>query len=152
MTFTSGRPGARLAGVEDRRFRVGSFFEWLAAALGAVAVVWVISVPVQRAMGPRVEAALVDQQPAAPPGIPAGATSVPVMYLLDGRAIRHGEPHTRLQQTLPDELMTGPVTRGQGPFGERQTRAYTVGGTRFFVVCERTEPGGPMRVSAIYLP
>jgi hypothetical protein len=103
-------------------------------------------------MGPRVEAALVDQQPAAPPGIPAGATSVPVMYLLDGRAIRHGEPHTRLQQTLPDELMTGPVTRGQGPFGERQTRAYTVGGTRFFVVCERTEPGGPMRVSAIYLP
>ncbi len=103
-------------------------------------------------MGPRVEAALVEEPAAAPPGIPAGATSVPVMYLLDGREIRHGELHTRLVQMLPDELVTGPVARGEGRFGERVTRAYTVDGTRFFVVCERVEPGGPMRVAAIYLP
>jgi hypothetical protein len=152
MTFTSGAGGARLAPVEDRRFRVGSFFEWMAAAVGALAVVWVLSVPVQRLMGPQVEAALVEEATAAPPGVPAGATNVPVMYLLDGREIRHGELHTRLSQKLPDELVTGPVARSQGPFGARQTRAYTVDGTRFYVVCERVEAGGPMRVTAIYLP
>lgn len=152
MTFTSGGPGATLANVEERRLRVGSFFEWLVAAIGAAGVVWMLSVPAQRLMGPRVEAALVEEPAAAPPGIPADATSVPVMYLLDGREIRHGELHTRLVQMLPDELVTGPVARGEGRFGERVTRAYTVDGTRFFVVCERVEPGGPMRVAAIYLP
>ena len=152
MTFTSGARGARLADVEDRRFRIGSFFEWLAAAVGAGAVVWVLSVPVQRLIGPQVEAALVDEPAMAPPGVPAAATKVPVMYLLDGREIRHGELHTRLSQKLPDQLVTGPVVRGQGLFGERQTRGYTVDGTRFYVVCERIEAGGPMRVTAIYLP
>jgi hypothetical protein len=138
--------------VEDRRFRIGSFFEWLAAAVGAGAVVWGLSVPVQRLMGPRVEAALADAPAGAPHGIPAGAANVPVMYLLDGREIRQGELHTRLSQKLPDDLVTGPIARSQGLFGERQTRTYTVDGTRFYVVCERMEPGGPMRVAAIYLP
>jgi hypothetical protein len=152
MTFTSGVNGARLARVEERRFRVGSFFEWLAAALGVGALVWVVSVPVQRLMGPGVEAAPIEEAPATPAGIPPGATSVPVMYLLDGRQIRHGELHTRLRQLLPDELVTGPVIRDEGPSGERQTRAYMVDGARFFVVCERAMPGGPMRVAAIYVP
>ena len=150
MTFTSGSRDARLADVEERRLRIGSFFEWLAAAVGAGAVVWVSSVPAQRLMGPHVEAAPVEASPAAPPGVPAGATSVPVMYLLDGRVIRQGELHTRLVQILPDE--NGPIARSEGPLGERVTRAYTVDGTRFFVVCERVEPGGPMRVTSIYLP
>jgi hypothetical protein len=141
-----------LADVEDRHFRVGSFFEWVAAVIGAGAVVWVLFVPVQRLIGPHVEAALVEEAAVAPPGVPAGATNIPVMYLLDGREIRHGELHTRLSQTLPDELVSGPVARSQGPFGERQTRTYTVDGTRFYVVCERVEAGGPMRVTAIYLP
>ncbi len=138
--------------MEDRRFRVGSFFEWIAAAAGAGALVWVLSVPVQRLMGPRVEAALVETPAPVPPGIPADATNVPVMYFLDGREIRHGELHTRLVRLLPEKLLSGPIVRGQGSFGERQTRAYTVDGTRFFVVCERVEAGGPMRVTAIYLP
>lgn len=138
--------------MEGRRFRVGALFEWFAAAVGVAAFVWLLSVPVQRLMGPRVEAALTDAPPSVPPGIPTGATAVPVMYLLDGREIRQGELHTRLVQLLPDELMTVPVARGEGAFGERVTRGYAVDGTRFFVVCERMEPAGPMRVSAIYLP
>ncbi len=138
--------------MEDRRFRVGSFFEWIAAAAGVGALVWMVSVPVQRLMGPRVEAALADVPPSVPPGIPTGATSVPVMYFLDGRQIRHGELHTRLLRLLPEKLLTSPVVRGTGDFGDRQTRAYSVDGTRFFVVCERVEAGGPMRVTAIYLP
>jgi hypothetical protein len=138
--------------VEDRRLRVGSFFEWLAAAVGVVVFAGLLSVPVQRLIGPRVQAALVDQPAPLPPGIPPGATHVPVMYLLDGREIRHGELQSRVSQMLPDTLITAAVVRGAGMFGDRHTRAYTVDGTRFFVVCERMEAGGPMRITAIYLP
>ena len=137
--------------MEERRFRVGSFFEWMVAAFGVALIVWVLSVPLQRALGPRVEAA-VDAPTALPPGIPAGATPVPVMYLLDGRELRHGELHTRLVQTLPDRFLSGPIVRGNAEHGERHTRSYVVDGTRFFVVCERTEPNGPFRIAGIYLP
>lgn len=138
--------------MENRRLRVGSLFEWIAAAIGVGAFVWLLSVPVQRLIGPRVQAALVEERAPLPPGIPSGATHVPVMYLLDGREIRHGELQSRVSQMLPDTLITAPVVRGASMFGERHTRAYRVDGTRFFVVCERMEAGGPMRVSAIYLP
>jgi hypothetical protein len=138
--------------VENRRLRVGSFFEWLAAVVGVAAFAWVLSVPVQRLIGPRVQAGLVEEPAPLPPGVPSGATHVPVMYLLDGREIRHGELQSRVSQMLPDTLTTAPVVRGAGMFGERHTRAYRVDGTRFFVVCERMEAGGPMRVTAIYLP
>jgi hypothetical protein len=152
MTFTVRLGGARLARVEERRFRVGSFFEWLAAVIGVGGLVWLLSVPVQRLIGPRVEAALAEEPAPVPPGIPSGATNVPVMYLLDGRVIRHGELHTRLTQLLPEQFATGPAVRGAAAFGERQTRPYSVNGTQLYVVCERLEEGGPMRVTAIYLP
>ena len=152
LTFTSSATGARLAPVEERRLRIGSLFEWFAAALGVAGVIWLLSVPVQRMIGPRVEAALMDTPTASPAGIPAGATNVPVMLLLDGREIRHGELHTRLTQVLPDRLLSGPVVRSPGDHGERQTRTYVVQGNRFYVVCERFETGGPMRLAGIYLP
>jgi hypothetical protein len=110
--------------VEERPLRVGSFVEWVAAAVAVLALIWLISVPVQRMLGPRVEATL-DAPAALPPGVPAGAANVPVMLLLDGREIRHGELHTR---------------------------AYSVAGVKFYVVCERMEQGGPLRVSGVYLP
>jgi hypothetical protein len=138
--------------VEERRLRIASLFEWVAAAVGVAGVIWLLSVPVQRLIGPRVEAALVDTPTPLPAGIPPGTTSVPVMLLVDGREIRHGELHTRLTQVLPDRLLNGPVLRTPGDHGERQTRTYVVDGTKFYVVCERTEKGGPMRVTGIYLP
>ena len=36
-------------------------------------------------------------------------------------------------------------------FGERMTCAYVVEGSRLYVVCERAERGGPMRVAGIYV-
>ena len=138
--------------MEERRFRVGSFFEWIAAASGVAALVWLISVPVQRVIGPRVEASLVETNAAPPPGVPTSATNVPVLLLLDGRELRHGELHSRLTQMLPDKLVNGPIIRSNGEFGERQTRTFVVNGMKFYVVCERTEPGGSMRVAGIYLP
>lgn len=138
--------------MEERRVRIGSLFEWLAAAFGVAGLIWLLSVPVQRILGPGVEAALVDTPTALPHGVPAGATSVPVMLLLDGREIRQGELYTRLTQTVTGKLTSEPVLRSNGDFGERQTHTYVVNGTKFYVVCERTEPGGPMRVTGIYLP
>ena len=137
--------------MEERRFRVGSFFEWIAAAGGVAALVWLISVPVQRVIGPRVEASI-DAPAPLPPGVPGGATNVPVMLLLDGREIRHGELHSRLVQILPEKLVEGPVVRSNTALGERHTRAYVVSGLKFYVVCERTDLGGPLRVAGIYLP
>jgi hypothetical protein len=138
--------------VDERPLRIGSLFEWLAAAAGVALVVWVISVPVQRLIGPGVEAALVDAPGALPAGVPAGATSVPVMLLLDGREIRHGDLRTRLNTILPERVADGPPHVSAGEFGDRVTRAYRVDGVRLYVVCERLEPGGPMRVSGVYLP
>jgi hypothetical protein len=145
--------GLRYTGaVDERPFRIGSLFEWLAAAAGVMLLIWLVSVPVQRLIGPRVEAALDDAPAALPPGVPAGATSVPVMLLLDGREIRHGDLRTRVNSLLPEKLADGPPLMSAGEFGERITRAYRIDGTRFYVVCERLEPGGPMRVSGVYLP
>jgi hypothetical protein len=138
--------------VEERRFRVGSFFEWIAAASGVAALVWLISVPVQRVIGPRVEASLVETQSAPPAGVPTTATNVPVLLMLDGREVRHGELHSRLIQVLPDKLVEGPIIRSTGEFGERHTRTYVVNSMKVYVVCERVEPGGQMRVAGIYLP
>jgi hypothetical protein len=138
--------------VEERRLRIGSVFEWIVAAFAVVLLIWVISVPVQRALGPGVEAALVEAPIALPPGVPVGATTVPVILLLDGREIRQGDLMSNVDAILPARLAEGPPLLSTSELGDRRTRSYLVDGTRFYVVCERLEPGGPMRVSGIYLP
>ena len=138
--------------MEERRLRVGSLFEWLAAALGVLLLLWVVSVPIQRALGPQVEAALIDPRSALPPGVPPNATSVPLILLLDGREIRQGDLMSHVETRLPASLTEGPPLISTGEFGERRTRAYAADSARFYVVCERLEAGGPMRVSGIYVP
>lgn len=152
LTFTGLRRRVKLTGVDQRRLRIGSIFEWVAAASGVVLLIWLISVPAQRLLGPQVEAALVDTPDERRPGVPSGATSVPVLWLLDGREIRVGDLHARLNARLPERLSEGPPHISTGEFGERHTRAYLVDGTRFYVVCERPQRGAPMRVSGVYLP
>ena len=127
-------------------------FEWLAAALAVLLLIWVVSVPIQRALGPQVEAALIEPTTAVPPGVPVGATSVPVMLLLDGREIRQGDLMSRIDNVLPSKLAEGPPLISTSEFGERRTRSYLADGARFYVVSERLEPGAPMRVSGIYVP
>jgi hypothetical protein len=46
----------------------------------------------------------------------------------------------------------GAAQVSSGTFGERTLRGYAHRQTRFYVVSERTEPGGPVRVTAIYVP
>jgi hypothetical protein len=138
--------------VEERRLRVGSVFEWLAAALAVLLLIWIVSVPIQRALGPQVEAALIDTPNVVPPGVPAGAASVPLILLLDGREIRQGDLMSHIDSVLPPSLAVGPPLLTSGEFGERRTRAYMADGAPFYIVCERLEAGGPMRVSGVYVP
>jgi hypothetical protein len=140
--------------VGARRSGISALFEWGAAALCVVALMWIVSVPVQRLFRPNLQAANTDAEIVndAPRGIPAGATVVPVMLMLDGREIRQGDLHTKLDAILPAKYADGPVERSQAQFGERHTRRYIVNGVKFYVVCERSEPNGQMKVSGIYLP
>ena len=138
--------------MDERRIRIGSLFEWVAAAFGVAGLIWLLSVPVQRLLGPGVEAALVEAPATLPPGVPYGATMIPLMILPDGREIRQFDLCARLLQLLPDKALSAPVLRSDSQFGERQMRTYAINGTRFYAVCERTEPGGPARISGVYLP
>jgi hypothetical protein len=137
--------------VDERRLRIGSLFEWVAAALGVAGLVWVLSVPVQHLIGPRVDAALVDVRETLPPGVPSGVTSVPVMLLLDGRSVRIGDLESKARSTLGQSRLQGPPIVTTSEFGGRSTYAYVIDGSRLYVVCERTESGGPMRVAGIFV-
>ena len=138
--------------MDERRLRIGSLFEWLAAAACVIGGLWLLSVPLQQLGGPPVDAALVDIREKLPPGVPSGATSVPVMLLDKGRAIRVGDLESTVIKLLPHGAADGPPHISVGEFGDRTTRAYQVGGSRIYVVCERSDRGGPPRVAGIYLP
>jgi hypothetical protein len=140
--------------VDERWFRVGAIFEWMAAAVAVLLLLWLVSVPVQRVLGSGVQAAIAEVDPSkdTPPGVPAGATLVPVMLLLDGREVRQGDLHARLDVVLPPRLADGPPVVSAGQFGDRHTRTYRINGSYVYVVCERVEPNGQMKVAGIYLP
>jgi hypothetical protein len=139
--------------VDERPLRVGSVFEWVAAALAVLGLLWLASVPLQRFVGRGVEAAITDEgETSSPPGVPNGAVTVPVILLRDGRELRQGDLQSRIAAVLPEKYADGPPIVSATELGERHTRAYRVDGARFYVVCERLERGGPMKIAGIYLP
>ncbi len=87
-----------------------------------------------------------------PEGVPSSAQRVPLLILLDGTTLRVGDAQVDMHARLGEAPGDQPPRVSRGPFGDRLTREYERQGTQFFVVCERTEPGGPVRVSRIYLP
>lgn len=135
-----------------RGVRLASLFEWLAAMGAVLALVWLAAVPVQRAIGPRVQAAIPELAPVLATGIPATALAVPVILLLDGREIRQGELQADVAARLHERDADGPVHTTTGAYGDRHVRTYRVDGIRFVLICEAQEAGGPMRVTALYLP
>jgi hypothetical protein len=140
--------------VDERWSGIRALVEWLAAAAAVALVLWMVWMPVQRAIGPRLQAAI----PAAylvqstPPGVPASATMVPVLLLEDGREVRQGDLRSQLDAVISPALGEGPPVVSSAQFGERHTRAYRIDGVQIYIVCEPSEPDGPMRVAGIYLP
>lgn len=130
---------------------VRSVLEWCGAAVLLLGVLWMASVLLRDWIAPRVSL-LGEAEPGEPVGVPDGATEVPLLVLLDGTEIKVGDAHARIVNVLDERHAIGPLQMTRGDFGERWTRAYQHGSTRFFVVCERTEPDDPFKVARIYLP
>jgi hypothetical protein len=138
-------------------FRVGPVVEWFVAAAFLCATVAVGSLIVQELRAPgRVRAA----QPAVtrpfvtslPSSIPARAVSVPVLPFLDGKEVRVGETASAVAARLGRAAESGRQEVDRGSLGERLTRFYEYGGSRFIIVFEPFERNGEPRVIAIYLP
>jgi hypothetical protein len=137
--------------VEERWSGVRALVEWVAAAAAVALLLWAVSAPFNRVVGRGVQAVTGVELPHAPPGVPAGATMVPVLLLADGREVRQGDLRSQVDELLPPELAEGPPVVTQAPFGDRHTRAFRINGSQVFVVCEQSDDGA-MRVSGIYLP
>jgi hypothetical protein len=130
---------------------IRSALEWLGAAAILVGVLWLASDRIRDWAGPRL-APPGEAEPGGPPDIPAGATEVPLLVLLDGTEIKVGDTHAHLNKILDEEHATGPPQTIQNELGERLIRSYRHGATRFIVVCERSTSSEPLKVAAIYLP
>lgn len=131
-----------------------SFAEWVVAlgVLGGAA--WAGAPYVQRWLPEMsstvtlVESAL----PALPTGVPPGAESVPFLVLLDGTEIHPGMSESELRSLGVARWTTGPAIAEAGVIGQRHILPCRAGGTRFWVVLDRTEKGKERSVTAIYLP
>jgi hypothetical protein len=133
------------------RVRLGSALEWFTAALFLLATCGV-GLLILRELQTRpaaVEAVrVVDAVPAA---IPARAISVPVLLLLDGKQVKVGDSVEMVAKSLGRSSEVGRQLADRGALGERLTRFYDYGGTRFVLVFEPFERKGELRVAGIYL-
>jgi hypothetical protein len=137
------------------RLRFAPVFEWIVAAGFLAATVLVGSLIVRElkpAPSPHVAQAARPIVASVPPAVPAGAVSVPVLPFLDGKEVRVGETATTVAARLGRAAESGRQEVDRGSLGERLTRFYEYGGSRFILVFEPFERNGEARVAAIYLP
>jgi hypothetical protein len=136
-------------------FRFGPVVEWLVAAAFLCATVAVASLIVQELRAPAPARPATAPRPlvtSVPSAVPARAVSVPVLPFLDGKEIRVGETAAAVASRLGRAAESGRQDVDRASLGERLTRFYEYGGTRFIVVFEPFERDGEPRVSGIYLP
>jgi hypothetical protein len=138
------------------RIRFAPVFEWIVAASFLVATVLVGSLILHELRPAPTTSHLT---PAArpivasvPASVPSGAVSVPVLPFLDGKEVRVGETVTIVASRLGRAAESGRQEVDRGSLGERLTRFYEYGGSRFILVFEPFERNGEQRVAAIYLP
>jgi hypothetical protein len=140
--------------VDATRARVGSVLEWVLAAAGIVAVLAIGSIvarefrTVSAVMPVSAREAAVPDTPAS---IPSRVVSVPMLLLSDGTQLRVGDSASQLESHLGPRSQVGLASVDRTPAGERVTRFYEEGGTRFVVVLEAIGDAGDARVTAIYL-
>jgi hypothetical protein len=144
-------PATRVAA----RLRIAPIVEWMVAAAFLCATVAVASLVVRELQGPaRITAAPAARPLVAsmPPSVPPRAVSVPVLPFLDGKEIRIGATAAGVAASLGRAAESGRQEVDRGTLGERLTRFYEYGGSRFILVFEPFERNGEPRVAAIYLP
>jgi hypothetical protein len=138
------------------RIRFAPVVEWMIAAGFLFATVGVASLVVRELRGPvRVLAETPPARPlvaSMPASVPPRAVSVPVLPFLDGKEIRVGQTAAFVATTLGRAAENGRQEIDRGTLGERLTRFYEYGGSKFIVVFEPFERSGEPRVAAIYLP
>lgn len=129
---------------------VRSAVEWVVAAGGVVALLWVAGLVIRPLLEPatRVSSEVVA---AAVPGVPPDATRVSLLMLRDGREIRTGLTHAVLEELLPAGQRAAEPMRSDAD-GTRLTQTYRDGARSFVVTCDRDDATGQMYVSGIYLP
>ena len=140
--------------MDATRARFGSLLEWILAAVCIVATLAIGS----RAIGgfravSAVTPVIANEVPLPDPpaAVPARAVSVPVILLSNGEEVRVGETAAQVASQLGRETEVTSPSIDRTPLGERVTRFYEQGGTRFVVVLEPFAGDGQVRVAAIYL-
>jgi hypothetical protein len=140
--------------VESTRARFGSVLEWIIAAACIVAALGLGSIAVQEIRTFRAFTPVIAEErlPAdAPVGVPAGAVSVPMLLLSGGTRLQVGDPARALADALRDARQVGQDSVERGASGDRITRSYADGATRFAVVLESPKPDAAPLVAAIYV-
>jgi hypothetical protein len=132
--------------------RASSVVEWLLAAAAIMGVLWAAAAWVRPYIDPDLDThAEVAAADAVPAGVPSGAASTPLLVLGDGAEARVGMGEAELAEAVKGCQLLGEPRVTDGTFGRRTTRAYAYQRTRFYVVSESIEPGGPVRVTGIFV-
>ena len=141
--------------MEATRARFGSAIEWVLAAAFIIAAVVVASIVVRELRTVSASMPVIAREPQAPAivpaGVPARAVSVPVLLLPGKKEVRVGDSVSAIAARLGRGAEVGSQMVERSRFGERLTRFYELGGTRFVLVFEPFEARGEPRVAAIYL-
>ena len=136
--------------MEAVRVRLGSFVEWAVAALFLLASVGVASLAMREL---RATASVASPVPAFrsphPPAWPSGPSRSSTCCCRPARKYASAPALADVVATLGRAAETGEERADVGPLGERVTRFYDYGGTRFALVFEAVK--GQPRVTAIYI-
>lgn len=139
--------------MEFTRVRFGSVLEWGIATACILAALSLGSVAVREARALRAVTPVIAGERApieAPASIPSSAASVPMLLLKDGTRLDVGERAASVTDKLRG-WQVGADAIERGPNGDRVTRAYDDGRSRFLLVLESSEPGADPRITGIYL-
>jgi hypothetical protein len=139
-----------------RPLRITPVMEWLLAVAFLSAVVAIAgavvddlrAAPLQTPVAPRARALAAT----IPPAVPSRAVSVPILPFQDGKEVKVGDSVSAVALALGRAAEVGRQEVDRVPFGERLTRFYEYGGTRFILVFEPLERNAEARLAAIYLP
>jgi hypothetical protein len=140
--------------MDATRARFGSLLEWILAAACIVAILALGSIAVRefRTVAAVMPVIAHEAAPPDPPAaVPSRAISVPVILLPNGVELRVGDPAAEVVSRLGRLAEVAAPSIDRSAAGERVTRFYEQGGTRFVVVLQRFADDAQIRVAAIYV-